>query len=196
METDDLAGLPPTFTYQQARAVGVSKRRLYELRDQGTLEQIGHGLFHQADLPWSADVDLIEIAVRAPNATLCLATALARHDLTDLIPASIDVALPRNHWRPVIKAPVTWHSFQEDTYELGRETLSLEPGTTIGIYSPERCIIDAFRLRHREGSDLATGALRRWLRKPGNHPGVLLDLAAHFPKARPALRTSLEILLG
>jgi hypothetical protein len=112
METADLADLPPTFTYQQARVAGVAKRRLYELRDNGALEQVGHGLFHQAALPWSADVDLIEIALRAPKATLCLASALARHDLTDLIPASIDVALPRNQWRPVIKAPVTWHSFR------------------------------------------------------------------------------------
>jgi putative AbiEi antitoxin of type IV toxin-antitoxin system len=196
MGDSDLTGLPPTFTYLQARTAGVPKRRLYELRDQGVLEQIGHGLFHQATQPWSADIDLIEIALRAPRATLCLATALARHELTDLIPATIDVALPRDHWKPVTNAPVTWHSFQQKTYELGRGTLPLEPGTAIGIYSAERCIIDAFRLRHREGTDLASGALRRWLRKPGNHPAVLLDLTAHFPKAQPALRTSLEALLG
>ena len=192
----DLSGLPATFTYLQARDAGLPRRRLYQLRDQGLLEQVGHGLFHQAALPWSADVDLIEIALRAPEATLCLATALARHELTDLIHASIDVALPRGRWRPVVSAPVTWHSFQQSTYDVGRYTLPLEPGITIGIYDPKRCIIDAFRLRHREGFDLAVGALRRWLRKPGNHPAALLELAAHFPKAQPALRNSLETLLG
>jgi hypothetical protein len=41
-----------------------------------------------------------------------------------------------------------------------------QPGTAIGIYGPERRIIDAFRLRHREGTDLASGALRRWLCSP------------------------------
>src|SRR5215468_7194167 len=196
MSNVDLAGLPPTFTYQQARAAGVPKRRLYTLRDAGVLEQLGHGLFHQAALPWGADIDLVEIALRATDATICLASALARHELTDLIPASIDVALPRNRWRPTVKAPVTWHSFQEDTYELGRERLALEPGTSIGIYTAERCIIDAFRLRHREGADLAAGALRRWLRRPGNHPATLLDLAGHFPKAQPALHAALEVLIG
>jgi predicted transcriptional regulator of viral defense system len=196
MESIDLAGLPPTFTYQQARAAGLAKRRLYELRDKGALEQVSRGMFHQTALPWSADIDLIEIALRASDATICLASALARHGLTDLIPATIDIAVPRNRWRPIVGAPVTWHAFQEDTFTLGRDTLTLEPGTSIGIYGPQRCIIDAFRLRHREGTDLATGALRRWLRGPGNYPSTLLDLATHFPKSQPALRATLEVLLG
>jgi predicted transcriptional regulator of viral defense system len=196
MESIDLASLPPTFTYQQARAAGLAKRRLYELRDKGALEQVSRGMFHQTSLPWNADIDLIEIALRVPDGTICLASALARPGLTDLIPATIDIAIPRNRWRPTVTAPVTWHAFQEDTFTLGRDTLTLEPGTTIGIYSPQRCIIDAFRLRHREGTDLATGALRRWLRGPGNHPSALLDLAANFPKSQPALRAALEVLLG
>jgi hypothetical protein len=196
VENTGLAALPPTFTYQQARTAGLSKRRLYDLRDKGTLELVSRGLFHQTALPWHADIDLIEIALRAPDATICLASALARHGLTDLIPATIDIAVPRNNWRPVVSAPVTWHTFQEATFALGRDTLALEPGTSIGIYNPPRCIIDAFRLRHREGTDLANGALRRWLRGPGNHPSILLDLAAHFPKTEVALRTALEVLLG
>lgn len=196
MESIDLASLPPTFTYQQARAAGLAKRRLYELRDKGELEQVSRGMFHQTALPWNADIDLIEIALRAPDATICLVSALARHGITDLIPATIDIAIPRNRWRPIVGATVTWHAFQEDTFTLGQDILPLDPGASIGIYSPERCIIDAFRLRHREGTDLATGALRRWLREPGNHPSTLLDFAIHFPKAQPALRAALEVLLG
>jgi predicted transcriptional regulator of viral defense system len=196
VESINLDGLPPTFTYQQARDAGLAKRRLYELRDAGALEQVSRGVFHQAALPWTADIDLIEIALRAPDATICLASALARHGLTDLIPATIDIALPRNSWRPTVKAPITWHAFHEETFSLGRETLALEPGTIIGIYSAQRCIIDAFRLRHREGTDLAIGALRRWLRGPGHHPSTLLDLATSFPTAQPALRAALEVLLG
>ena len=195
MESNDLTGLPPTFTYQQARAAGLAKRRLYELRDKGALELVSHGMFRQTALPWDADIDLIEIALRARDATICLASALARHGLTDLIPATIDIALPRNSWRPIVAAPVTWHAFQADTFTLGRDSLTLEAGTDIGIYNPQRCIIDAFRLRHREGADLANGALRRWLREPGNHPSTLLDLAAHFPKTQLALRATLEVLL-
>ncbi|TDO40131.1 hypothetical protein C8E87_3840 [Paractinoplanes brasiliensis] len=59
-----MTALPPTFTYQQARAAGLTKRRLYELRDKGALELVSRGMFHQTALPWDADIDLIEIALR------------------------------------------------------------------------------------------------------------------------------------
>ena len=49
MNNTDLTGLPPTFTYQQARAAGMPKHRLYALRDAGMLEQLGHGLFHSGN---------------------------------------------------------------------------------------------------------------------------------------------------
>ena len=65
----------------------------------------------------------------------------------------------------------------------------------IGLYGSERCVIDAFRLRHQEGPDVAAEALRRWLRRPGSHPSALLAMARHFPKALPALRTALQVLL-
>jgi hypothetical protein len=90
---------------------------------------------------------------------------------------------------------VTWHSFAVATFDLGRDELNLREETTIGIYSPERCIIDAFRLRHLEGPETAIEALRRWLRRRGSQPATLLKMARAFPKAEPALRAALEILL-
>lgn len=188
-------GLPAAFSYSQARAHGLSDRRLYALRDAGLIEQLGRGLFQRADAAGDADPDLIEIAHRAPQATLCLTTALARHGLTDAIPARIDAALPRGHRHPATAAPVSWHAFAADTFGIGREELALTGQTSIGIYNAERCIIDAFRLRHLEGAEPAIEALRRWLRRRGTQPAELLAMARAFPKAEPALRSALEILL-
>ena len=81
-------------------------------------------------------MDLLEIACRAPAATLCLTSALARHGLTDEIPSTIDVALPRGRHRPVTLAPVTWHLFDPATFPLGREELRVDEQTTIGVYGP------------------------------------------------------------
>lgn len=189
------AGLPATFSYTEARAWGLSERRLYALRDAGVIEQLGRGLFQRADASGGADSDLIEVAHRAPQATLCLTTALARHGLTDAIPPSIDVALPRGERHPRTQAPVTWHTFATDTFSIGRDELALTAASAIGLYSPERCVIDAFRLRHLEGPETAVEALRRWLRRRGAHPATLLRMARAFPKAEPALRSTLEILL-
>lgn len=103
--------------------------------------------------------------------------------------------MPRSRRPPSVRAPVRWHRFADGTYALGRRELEVDEGATIGLYGPERCIVDAFRLRHLEGEEPAIEALRRWLRRPGSTPAVLLDLAAHFPKAAPALRDALRILL-
>jgi hypothetical protein len=64
----------------------------------------------------------------------------------------------------------------------------------IGLGSPEHSIVDAFRLRHVLRTDVANEVLKRWLRRRGNAPSALLEVAQAFPKARTALRVSMEIL--
>ncbi|MGY3516335.1 type IV toxin-antitoxin system AbiEi family antitoxin domain-containing protein [Micromonospora sp. PTRAS2] len=189
-----LARLPATFSYSEALAAGVTEWRLYQLRDQGLIESLGRGLYRRRDAE-ATDLDLVETARRASAATLCLTTALARHGLTDEIPARIDVALPRGRHRPVTVAPVAWHWFDPATFQIGRTELPLDPETSIGLYSPERSIIDAVRLRHREGPDLVYAALRRWLRRRDASPASLLGMARNFPRAERPLREALEILL-
>lgn len=191
---DSLAALPPLFSYTDARDHGLSDRELHALRDQGRIEKIARGLFRSVDL--HADPDLIEIAFRSKRSTLCLTSALARHGLTDEIPASIDVALPRGTRPPSTSAPVTWHRFNADTFDLGRDTLDVGAGYQIGLYSSERSICDAFRLRHQEGTELATEGLKRWLQVPGSQPSKLLDMATKLgPKAAGPIRSALQILL-
>jgi len=198
---DRLRTLPETFTYSQARrAAHLSDRHLALLRQQGRIDALGRGLYRRNDLAQAAsgqpaDTDLLEIAVRAPDATVCLASALARHGLTDAIPATIDIALPRGRHRPATAAPVTWHLFDPNTFGIGRGHLALTAELGIGIYNPERCIIDAFRLSHLEGADLAITALKRWLRRPGATPSTLLEMARAFPKAQRSLQRALAILL-
>ena len=190
-----LLTLPGTFTYSEALRGGLTERQLYRLRNDGTVEAIGRGLFRRTDTNALADVDLLGIARRAPLATLCLTSALARHGLTDEIPATIDVALPRGTYRPAVQAPVTWHLFDPDTFEIGRTTVPIDEQTSIGLYDAPRSIIDAARLRHREGSELAYGALKRWLSRRGSSPSELLAMARQFPKSERTLREALEILL-
>jgi hypothetical protein len=117
-----------------------------------------------------------------------------RGDITDANPAVIDVALPAGSRRPAVIAPVAWHLFNQETFEIGRETLPVDAGLKIGIYNAQRSIIDAFRLRHREGDDLAYTALRRWVRQPGNSPATLHEMARRFPRTLKPITNALEIL--
>jgi predicted transcriptional regulator of viral defense system len=186
--------LPTAFTYATARASGLSEHHLRALVEDGTLDHFGLGLYRRADAP-PADLDLVEVALRAPDCALCLNSALSHHDLTDTIPSVIDVALPRSRRPPRVGAPVRWHRFHADTFDLGREHLLVDDGIQLGIYGPERCIVDAFRLRHILGEQVAVEALRRWLRRSGSTPSSLLEFARPFPKAEPALRDTLRVLL-
>lgn len=191
---DRAAGLPRSLTHANARAAGLSDRTLRAQLDEGILVRLGRGIYRRADAP-PVDEDLLEIALRAPTATLCLVTALARHDLTDQIPDRIDIALPRSQRPPRVAALVRWHRFDEATYDIGRMAVTVDEDVYIGLYSPERCIIDAFRMRHQTGEELAIEALRRWLRRAGAAPATLLAMARAFPKAEPSLIAALRVLL-
>ena len=185
--------LPHAFAYTIARAEGLSDRQLKAFLEVGLLERLGHGIYRKADAP-PADLDRIEIALRAPEATLCLTSALSIHDLTDAIPSAIDLALPRSKRPPRVTAPARWHRFQDDTFWLGRETIEVDLGVALGLYNSERCIIDAFRLSHLEGQEFALEALKRWLKRRGSLPSNLLEMARSFPKVEPSLLQALRIL--
>ena len=157
-----LASLPETFRYSEALD-RISERQFRRLKDNGSIIPLTRGLYRKSD--WLGDEDLIEIAAKAPRATLCLRSALARHELIDDILAEFDIAIPRGSWTPQTSAPVRWRHFDPDTFNVGREALDIEGGRSIGLYSAERSIIDAFRMRHLEGADLANEALKRWLRR-------------------------------
>lgn len=190
---EDLDRLPVTFSYREARALGVSKRQLYRWRNEGVLEVVGRGLYRRADAS-AVDLDLLEITQRAPEATLCLTSALVRHGLSDAIPAVHDVAVPRGRRTPVVGAPVVWHRFAPATFEVGRERLPVDEHAQIGLYSAPRSVIDAFRLAADQGPELGYEGLRRWLRA-GGKPAELLELGTLFPRVLPRLRSALEVLL-
>jgi hypothetical protein len=190
-DADLLDNMPDTFRFSEALE-HINKRQFYNLLDSGRITPIARGLYRKSD--WHGDEDLIEIASSAPRATIALRSALARHDLIDDIPDMLDVALPRGTWAPRTSTPVKWHRFDPNTFDIGRDTLDIGAGREIGIYSGPRSIIDAYRLQHHEGIDLANEALKRWLRQ-GGQPSELLRLARSFPHAQRAIQQTLSILL-
>ncbi len=183
--------LPDTFRYSEALEQ-ISERQLRRLLADGRITAVSRGLYRKSD--WLGDDGLIEIAAKSPQATICLRSALARHDLIDDIPAELDIAVPRGSWTPETMAPVRWRSFDPATFSIGRDLLDIGGGRSIGIYSAERSIVDAYRLRHLDGADLANEALKRWLRR-GGQPSELLRVAKAFPRTITPLRQTLEILL-
>lgn len=183
----------PTVRAGAAEEAGLSRSRLYRAAREGRLERIARGIYLPTDAT-AADWDWIEAATRRPDAAICLTSALAHHELTDAIPAALDVAIPRGSRTPASTGAIAWHQFDRPTFEIGREEIPI-PGTdqTIGIYSPERSITDAFRLRGDVGYELAREALKEWLRR-GGKPARLIEIASRLPRAKSPLLQALEAL--
>lgn len=190
--TDRLPTQP--FTPAQAAELGVSHATLYRLAERGEIERIGPGLFQRLDAALS-DTDLVNAATRAPQATMCLTSALAYHDLVDAIPAVHDLALPRGSYLPVTPPTIRWHSFDRATFDLGRTVIDIAGSDRqIGLYSPARSIADVFRLRGQEGYEIGIEALRVWLGRRGASPSELMRIANALPRASGPVRTALEHL--
>jgi predicted transcriptional regulator of viral defense system len=188
-------GLPMrAFSQSEASRAGIDSRQLYRLLDRQQIERISHGLYRRTDLP-AVDLDLTEIAGRRPDATICLESALARYELIDAIPTRTDIAIPRGQRPAKTQAVVDWHLFDRATFQIGRTLLPTgDEGQSIGLYSAERSIVDAFRLRGTAGYETGIEALRNWLKLPASQPAKLFAIAQSLPRAVGPLRTALGIL--
>lgn len=187
--------LAPAFTLANAREAGLSKDQVYSLLDRDEIERVGRGVYVRPDVVPPAFTALAAATALRDDATLCLTSALVHHDLSDAIPFASDIALPRGSHQPAGLRNVSWHSFDPNTFQIGREHIEAGEGFKVAIYSAERTIVDCFRLMHQEGSDVAHEALRRWLRRRGNTPAQLLKISGSFPKALLRIRHALEVML-
>ncbi len=184
------------FKASEALEVGIHPRDLYALRDRGFLIELSRGVFRLADAEMIPYLDLVAVSQRSPQGTICLNSALSFWDLTDEVPAEVHLAVPRGAHRPVIDyPPVRVHVFAASSFGFGRERFRLDSGEEIFIYSPERSVVDAMRLRSQVGTDVAYEALRRYLRQPGASPGDLLRLARKLRAGGP-MSDALEVLTG
>lgn len=184
------------FRTRDATEAGVHRRNLYALRDEGFLVEISRGLYRLADAEATPYLDLIAVGRRSPRGIICLNSALSFWDLTDEIPAEVHLAVPRGSRPPSIDYPPTRvHVFAAETFELGREKIQLDSGEELHIYSPERSVVDAMRLRNQVGTDVAYEALRRYIRRSGASQGNLLRLARRLRAGGP-VANALQVLTG
>lgn len=182
-------------TLDDARSASLTKGQVYAQVGAGQLERVGRGVYVD---PAAIDLALMSLAgatARQASATMCLTSALVFHGLSDAIPLATDIALPRGARHPSGFKYVNWHSFDATTFDVGRIGLQTIGGIELFVYSPERSIIDCFRLSYREGTDQANLALRRWLRDQHGVPSRLLQMARSFPRVSGRIRETLEVLL-
>jgi len=183
-----------TLRTAEALRLGIHPRTLYAMRDSGVLERLSRGLYRLAELPPLSNPDLVTVALKVPQAVVCLVSALAFHELTTQIPHAVDVALRNRAERPRLDYPplrIFW--FSGPAWSEGVETHPID-GVPVRIYGPEKSITDAFKYRRKIGLDVALEALKLYRQHQDLDVSRLLHYA-RVCRVEKVIRPYLEALL-
>ena len=72
---------------------GVTATTVARLKERGLILQLSRGLYQSADSDVQANHALAEASKIAPNGVICLVSALAFHELTDVMPPRVWMAI-------------------------------------------------------------------------------------------------------
>jgi predicted transcriptional regulator of viral defense system len=161
----------------EAIQAGIHPRTLYQLRDNGDLEQLSRGVYRLAGPNPIASPDLVIVATRIPQAVVCLVSALAFHEITTQIPHKISIALPKGADAPRLDyPPISAHRFSGAALTEGIEYHRMD-SIRVKIYNPEKTIADCFKFRNKIGMDVVIEALKLYRTRKKFKIGELLKYA-------------------
>lgn len=151
------------------------------LVEQGRINRIKRGLYRlpPEKLPQDETFthDYFDAAISVPAGVFCLNTALYYYGLTTYNPAIFDIAIPpTNRNAKTLTTTVRFYRFKEPYYSNHIETIktSIFP---IKIYSRERTVCDAIRMRHLIGEDIAMEGLNTYIKQQKKDINKLLKIA-------------------
>jgi predicted transcriptional regulator of viral defense system len=145
---------------RDVEAIGIAGSYLNWLYNQGTLERPSRGLYTLAGSEPSEFRAIVEACKLAPNATVCLLSALRIHDLTTQSPFEVWLAIGEKDRKPQISyPPLRMVRFSGAARSFGIEQRKIE-GVTISVYSAAKTVADCFKYRNKIGLDVAVEALK------------------------------------
>jgi predicted transcriptional regulator of viral defense system len=145
----------------QALMQGIHPAALYSLVEAGQLTRLARGLYRLADAQEFSNPDFAVVAAKAPDAVVCLISALSFHGITTQVPRVVHLAVSRGRYAGLRlrTPPVKIYRFDAATFEQGSETHQVD-GVPVRIYCVARTLVDCFKYRNKLGLDIAIEALR------------------------------------
>lgn len=178
----------------QARKAGIHPRTLYAMRDQGILERLSRGLYRLAEAGPARNPDLVTVCARAPDAVICLISALDFHHLTTQVPHAVYIAVQTGAREPRIEQPpVEVFEFGGKAFSEGIEVHEMD-GVSVRVYGPEKTLADCFKYRNKIGLDTAVEALRLYADRNEVRPDAIMRYA-RICRVAEVMRPYLEALL-
>ncbi len=158
----DQAGLGVFFRPLDLEPLGIDAAGIRQLAAAGVVERISRGLYHLTEAEPTEHHTLAAVCAKAPEAVLCLLTALRYHELGTQLPREVWIGIARKARRPhVPELPVRVVRFNAAQLQYGVNEVRLE-GVPSRITNPARTVVDCFhpwKLR-LVGKDVAIEALR------------------------------------
>jgi predicted transcriptional regulator of viral defense system len=145
----------------QALMRGIHPAALYALVEDGLLTRLARGLYKLSSAQEFSNPDLAVVAAKAPDAVVCLISAIAFHGITTQVPRVVYLAVPRGSYAGlrVRTPPVKVYRFDAARFDQGIETHRID-AVLVRIYGVARAVVDCFKYRNKLGLDVAIEALR------------------------------------
>jgi len=133
---------------------------LRRLCTKGLLVKIGRGTYIPADMDFSVNIGLAQVAKRVPHAVICLLSALQFHDIGTQLPHEVWIAIDGKAAKPQIDyPPVRVMRFSDKSLSEGIEEHTIE-GVSVQVYNKAKTVADCFKYRNKIGLDVALEALK------------------------------------
>jgi predicted transcriptional regulator of viral defense system len=156
----DAAGVGAFFRPRDVLRLGMSFHQLQRLAAEGSVEKLGGGLYRLSEVEPNELETFAMVAAAAPNAIVCLLTALQIHGIGTQSPHEVWIALDRKGRKPRrVPTHLRIVRFSGAMLTYGVVTRSML-GVPVAITSPARTVVDCFRYRNKVGIDVAMEALR------------------------------------
>ena len=146
-------------------AIGFPREYLLRLHRQGKLNRPTRGIYALPDADVTEHHSYAQVTKRVPEATVCLLSALAFHEITTQSPASIWIALPKGARKPALDSPsLRIVRLSGLSLTTGIENYQVD-GVPVRVYSAAKTVADCFKFRNKIGLDVAIEALKDCLRQ-------------------------------
>ncbi len=185
------AGLGVFFRPSQLDELGITYDQLRHLVTTGAVERVDRGLYRLASADPTEHATVAAVCARAPNAVICLLTALSIYEIGTQLSPQVWIAihhkarpprLPQFQTRLVRFSGAAWtYGVRDAVFE----------GVPSRITSPARTIVDCFRYHHLIGRETALEALRDGLRERKVTVDALMRTLEELPSRR--LSAALEV---
>ena len=144
---------------------GITATTVGRMERAGEVVRLARGLYQLPDAALDAQQSLAEASRLVPKGVICLASALAFHDLTDQMPPKVWIAIGRKDWRPRLTyPPIRIARFSDELLRRSVERKKIA-GTIVPVFGVAKTVADLFRYRRTVGDALAIEGLRQALRQ-------------------------------